>query len=524
MREGRTQLASLDFKINGPVFERWWGGPIGVAAGAEMRWEDYRDYRPPYAGLNPPDAPFNGNPNDPTNLFFGPTENDFLAVSPNVNLYKSRSIAAVFAETLVPIVGKTNRLPLVRALEVSVAGRGERFSDFGGTVKPKFGLSYRPTDWMLFRGTLASSFRAPNLVQINTTPLQRSGNTYNDVYRFEVTALNRDSVANPVVFRQGSATLRPESSRSRTAGLAVTVPFYRALSFTVDYWRISQRDVIDDVSGTAQLIRDEELLDAAVQRALAAGTAIGRIDLGSGTASYVGNPKVVRNSLTPDDVERFNAFNATRPPSQQRAPVGSVRSIVTDYVNLAGREVEGYDFAAELRLPRTRFGQLTLRGDASYLTKFLTEDEPGAAKVSTINRDGRARYRGGFGGTYRHERWTAGWFANYYGKYVDTSTATTVQVYEALGRPSYISVYNDSGGVRRYRYLVSSYMVHNTYLNYAFPRRRESLLLSNLSLRLGVNNVFDTEPPVADEDFGYRRGAGTNARGRAYYAQLTKRF
>ncbi len=524
VREGRTQLAIWDFKLNGSILDRWRGGAVGVAAGAEMRWEDYRDYRPPYAGLNPKDAPFNGNPNDPTNLFFGPTENDFLGVSPNVNLYSARSIAALFAETLIPIVGKTNRQPLIRALEVSVAGRAERFSDFGETVKPKFGLSYRPTDWMLFRGTLASSFRAPNLVQTNTTPVQRSGSTFNDPYRFEVTALNRDSVVNPVLFRQGSDSLVPESSRSRTMGLAVTLPFYRPLSFTVDYWRISQKDVIDDVTGTAQLIRDEELLDAAVRRALAAGTPINRIDLGGGTANYAGNPQVVRNSVTPDDIDRFNAFNATRPPAQQRVPVGSVRSIVTDYVNLAGREVEGYDVAVELRLPRTRFGQLTLRGDASYLTLFQTEDEPGAPKVSSINRDGRSRYRGSMGGTYRHERWTAGWFANYYGKYVDTSTATTLAVYEALGRPSYISVYDDSGGVRRYRYLVSSYMVHNAYVNYAFPRLRERFLLSNLSVRLGVNNVFDTEPPLADEDVGYRRGAGTNARGRAFYAQLTKRF
>jgi outer membrane receptor protein involved in Fe transport len=524
VREGRTQIASWDAKVNGSLFERWWGGPIGLAFGGEMRWEDYRDYRPPYAGVNPADAPFNGNLSDPTNLFFGPAENDFLAVSPNVNLYKSRTIAAVFAETLVPIVGRHNRKPFARSLDLTIAARGEHFSDFGDTVKPKFGLSYRPTDWILFRGTLASSFRAPNLVQINTTPLQRSGNTFNDPYRSEVTGLNRDSNADPVLFRQGSATLKPESSRSKTAGIAISLPFYRDLTFTVDYWRISQRDVIDDVTGTTQLIRDEELLDAAVQRALAAGTPVNQINLGSGTDAYAGNPKVVRNAVTPADLADYQAYNATRPAAQQRAPVGSVRSIVTDYVNLAGREVEGLDFGVELRLPKHRFGQTTLRGDASYLTKFDTEDEPGAPIVNGINRDGRTRVRGSVGATHRFERWTAGWFANYYGPYVDTGTATTVEIYEVLGRPSYISSYVDSGGVRRYRYLVASHILHNTYINYAFPRRRDNRWLSNLSVRAGINNVFDVEPPLADEDSGYRRGAGTNPRGRAFYSQITKRF
>ncbi|MBL9211214.1 MAG: TonB-dependent receptor [Opitutaceae bacterium] len=523
VREGRTQLATWDLRVSGSVLDRFWGGAIGVAAGAEFRWEDYRDWRPPYAGLNPPNAPFNGNASDPTNLFFGPVENDFIAISPNVNLYASRTVASVFGEVLVPVVGRANRNRFARSLELTVAGRMERFSDFGSTAKPKFGVNYRPNDWLLFRATSAASFRAPNLVQSNPTPLQRSGNTYNDPYRSEVTGLNVDSNAVPVVFRQGNASLRPENSRSFTAGIAVSAPFYRDLTITVDYWSINLKDVIDDVTGTTQLIRDEELLDGAVQKAVAAGTPVSQVNLGSGTTSYAGNPKVVRNAVTPADTAAYAAYNATRPASQQRAPVGSVRSLVTDYVNLAGREVQGLDFGVEFRLPRTRFGQVTLRGDASYLIQSDTEDEPGAPKVNNINRDGRTRVRGNLGATWRLERWSAGWFTNYYGKYVDTGTATTKEIYDVLGQPGYISVYDDSGGVRRYRYLVSSYTTHNAYLNYAFPRRRGSNL-SNLSLRVGVNNVFDEEPPLADEDFGYRRGAGTNARGRAFYGQITKRF
>lgn len=523
VREGRTQLASWDLRVSGSVLDRFWGGAIGVAAGAEFRWENYRDWRPPYAGLNPPDAPYNGNPNDPTNLFFGPNENDFIALSPNVNLYASRTIASAFGEVLIPIVGRVNRNRFARALELTVAGRAERFSDFGSTAKPKFGLNYRPNDWAMLRATAASSFRAPNLVQSNPTPLQRSGNTYNDPYRSEVTGLNVDSNAVPVVLRQGNASLRPETSRSFTTGVVVSAPFYRDLTITVDYWRIHQKGVIDDVTGTTQLIRDEELLDGAVQKALAAGTPLSQVNLGSGTSSYAGNPKVVRNAVTPADQAAYNAYNAGRPAAQQRAPVGSVRSVVTDYVNLAGREVEGLDFGVEFRLPKTRVGQVTLRGDASYLLKSETEDSPGAPKVNNINRDGRTRVRGNLGATWRLERWTAGWFTNYYGKYVDTGTATTREVYDALGQPGYISVYDDSGGVRRYRYLVSSYTTHNAYLNYAFPRRRGSAV-SNLSLRLGVNNVMDEEPPLADEDFGYRRGAGTNARGRTFYGQISKRF
>lgn len=524
VRKGRTELASWDIKANGSVFDGFWGGPIGVAVGGEFRWENYKDFRPLYHGLNPADAPYNGNANDPTNLFFGPTENDFVALSPNINLYAARTVASAFSEVLVPIVGKNNRKTLLRSLEFSVAGRIDRYSDFGRAAKPKFGVSYRPTDWILFRGTAASSFRAPNLVQTNPKPLQRSGDTYSDPYRYEVTGLNIDNTSQPVVLRQGNAALRPESARSITAGIALTMPFYRDLTFTVDYWRIKQRDVIDDVTATTQLLRDEELLDGAVKKALAAGTPIGQINLGSGTAAYAGNPKVTRAGLTTADITAFNAWNASHPAAQQRAPVGQVRSVVTDYINLAGREVQGLDYGFELRLPRSqRFGQFAIRGDAAYLLQFDTEDEPGAAKVDSINRDGRTRFRGNLGVNWRRGRWSAGWFTTYYGTYVDTGASTTKEVYEALGKPEYISMYQDSGGVMRYRYLVTASVNHNANLGYTIGRVRNSLF-SNTSIRVGINNVMDAEPPVADEDSGYRRGAATNPRGRSFYAQVSKRF
>ena len=106
---------------------------------------------------------------------------------------------------------------------------------------------------------------------------------------------------------------------------------------------------------------------------------------------------------------------------------------------------------------------------------------------------------------------------------MDTGASTTREIYEALGRPEYISSYVDSGGVRRYRYLVTAYATHSAYLNYAFTGRRDSLL-ADTTLRFRVNNLFDAEPPLADEDSGYRRGAGTNPRGRVFEAQVSKRF
>ena len=43
-------------------------------------------------------------------------------------------------------------------------------------------------------------------------------------------------------------------------------------------------------------------------------------------------------------------------------------------------------------------------------------------------------------------------------------------------------------------------------------------------LEFGVKETLLAEPPLADEDSGYRRGAGTNPRGRVFEAQVSKRF
>lgn len=153
-----------------------------------------------------------------------------------------------------------------------------------------------------------------------------------------------------------------------------------------------------------------------------------------------------------------------------------------------------------------------------------TEDSPGAPMVNNINRDGRTRFRGNFGATWRKDRWTLGWFTTYYGTYVDTGASTTKEIYDVLGQPEYISVYDDSGGVRRYRYLVSAFASHSAYVNYAIPRQRRGGLLSGVALRFGVTNLADIEPPLADEAFGYRRGAGTTAKVRTFYPQLSKGF
>ena len=50
---------------------------------------------------------------------------------------------------------------------MQLALRHEDASDFESNTVGKLALGYRPTDWLLVRGSTSTSFRAPNIIQIN---------------------------------------------------------------------------------------------------------------------------------------------------------------------------------------------------------------------------------------------------------------------------------------------------------------------------------------------------------------------
>ena len=65
--------------------------------------------------------------------------------------------------------------------------------------------------------------------------------------------------------------------------------------------------------------------------------------------------------------------------------------------------------------------------------------------------------------------------------------------------------------------------MHNTSLTHRFDRSSAPRWLHGVSVRFAVNNLFDVDPPIADETNGYAAGTA-NIRGRQFVLDLTKRF
>ncbi len=513
IREGTTQLRSLDARAGGNVVELWAGNTLGAAFGGEYRYESYVDTRPPYAGLNPPGSGLD------------PTSNDFLGFSPNSDTYGQRSVAAAYAEVVAPIVGNGNRLPLVESLEVSASVRYENYTDFGETTKPKYGFSWRLLPSVLVRGSYNEGFHAPNLAQLFTGTLIRTVTGSTDSYRSPVTGLTTDGASNRRSIGAGNPDLRPEESRGKSAGIVIDAPLLKGLSVGVDYWEIRQRNVI---ASSGSIADDNAALQAATQAALAAGQSISQIDLGSGTAGYQGDGAIVRLPVTQADRDFFATYNATRAPANQRAVVGAIDYIRTTYFNRSEQFVNGFDFDITYRLPRHALGRFVFSTNWTYLNDFHTYASNGAPRTelrwtNATNVGGATpKWRGNATVSWRRDNWGAGLSAYYIGNYSDTGATTSQATYESLGSPAYIKpVFNN--GTNSYRYIIEDTVSCNAHVSYRF--RNDNRWIDNTTIRLGVVNLTDAKPPLTSDSRGYEPGVyNLMARGRTYSLQVTKAF
>lgn len=509
--DGFSSLGSIDLRAGGELY-RLWAGPISASLGGEWRKEAYIERREPFSGLNP------------TSSGLDPNDNDFLTASAKPDAVGDRTVASAYAETVIPLVAPSNNVPLVSSLEVTGSARFEHYSDFGNTTRPKVGLNWKPYRGAMIRSSFNEGFSAPNLATLYA-PLQftvdsQPGQT--DLYRNPYTS------EGPYVqkqFTSGNASLKPTTSIGKTIGLVLEVPKVKGLTLTADYWQIAQANVINTLSVTQVLTNDAALLNAYTASQLAAGKTASQIDLGSGTAAYKGSPDVVRNPVTAADQALFNAYNASRPANAQAAVAGTIASRAAKFVNLADAYVSGWDMSLNYMLPKMEVGQFNVSTDWSYLIRsYLKKNIPNAPAITTerMNFDGTTRWRGSASVSWRKGNWSAGTSAYYTGRYSDTAS-TTAALYTSLGTPNYLSkTFTDNAYA--YRYVIHDNVTFNAFTGYRFGAN-SGKWLSRSSVKVGVVNLLDRNPPLTSGSFGYSSSvAGTQVMGRTWTIELSRQF
>ena len=76
----------------------------------------------------------------------------------------------------------------------------------------------------------------------------------------------------------------------------------------------------------------------------------------------------------------------------------------------------------------------------------------------------------------------------------------TTQQYLDLGAPKYLAPFFTNGAYS-YRYVVHDSKTYNVFVSYRIESARR--WLNGTSVRFGVNNLFDAEPPLSSDSRGY---------------------
>lgn len=469
-RISRTSLALADFKVSKKDLFRLPGGDVGIAAGVEWRRETYKDDR---------DDRLDGKVKY-VNSVTGVTYNtDVMGASGAPDVSGRRSITSAFFELAVPIVSPEMNIPFVEEISLQIAARDEDYSDFGNVLKPKGAIYWKVGGGFALRGSVSQSFRAPNLPQFYSDGSTVS-NTRADwaACRINTPTATTCPTASTIEVRSGNKDLRPEEADNATIGFVYQPTFipreFGDLTLTTDFWSIREKNIIGILGGANQIAYDYYL----------------RLNGSS-------NPNVVRDAPVGS------------------ATVGNIAYINDTYQNLQPRMVQGVDFSLDYDLDDTPWGDF---GVAVNVAKLLKYDQspspiealliqaiaagqlPGLSVASAGNQiklDGFPEFRGTASFSWRKDGWGAGAFVSYVGEVYDTGPS------QVNGR----------------FFPVKAWTTVSLYAQHAF----KDGMFDGSTVRVGVRNVFDKDPPVTSSNFGYL-GALHNATGRYGYLNLSKQF
>lgn len=493
-RESDSELALIDYKLTKNDLFSLPGGDIGFAFGVEARYEGYEEDR---------DARLDGTITFTDAVTGEVSQTDVYGTSPTPDSSGSRNVYAAFTEFSVPLVSPDMNIPLVNTLDLQLAARIEDYSDFGSSgVKPRVAAAWKPFEFVKFRGAWSEGFRAPNLIVVNEG-VDRS-NAREDAYFCEAGVRNGTfaTFGDCTGFTEGRTERRsvaddigPEDDTNVTYGVVLeprglegVFSVLNPMTITVDFWDIERENVVG-VFGAANHIALDYLL---------------RLQGSS-------NPNVVRDDPDDDDIAYFGAAGLD--------PAGDILFIRDTYDNNENIDVEGIDFAIYYDLDDTPLGDFGLKVNATKLEKYFINLSPGAQQIadavesglisdeitvaqegSIILQNGQPEWQAGASLTWRHPSgFGAGLRTSYIDEFIDTGAGLNPD-----GDP----------------FIVEDWTTTNMYLQYDFGRDGP---LDGLRLRLGANNVFDQEPPLADETNGYD-AAYHSIRGRQIYVDLRKEF
>jgi outer membrane receptor protein involved in Fe transport len=307
-------------------------------------------------------------------------------------IHHSRTIAAAFAEARIPLFGEANARPGLRRLDLSLAGRVERYPDFGTTANPKFGLNWSPFEGLAIRGTYGTSFRAPNLAQLR------------DRVGVATTSLVNANGASVLILYLGGGNpdLEPERARSWTVGADFEPLALPGLRLNGTFFRTTFDQRIDRPAA-------RDLRNALINPDL---------------ASFV---RFVSPANNPPDREYVTSLVENFAGSGATFPVDRIAAVVdARYVNTASTDVRGIDMTVGYTAQRGA-NTFSLDANATYLLAWRQRTTPTSAVINQRNLSGQpVDLRGRLTAAWRRGRFDALVGLNYVNRYRNAVTGARI--------------------------------------------------------------------------------------------------
>jgi outer membrane receptor protein involved in Fe transport len=414
-----------------------------------------------------------------------PLVSDVLNSSPTGDVSGEHRVKSIFTELQIPIAATAN---------AQIALRYEDSTDVESAMVGKFAVGWNITDWLLFRGSVSTAYRAPNIIQVNEKIVVRTG-TRNDYSFYRLQQANGISTSSSTLDSRysmqrqasGAENLKSEESDNTSVGFVITP--VDGLVITADYWTIEKENTIGLFGRNNHTVNDMMLR-------WANGT--------NNCDTFVGNPAVVREAPDSGDIE--DGYFATAGV----CPFGVIKYVADEYLNLATRTIEGYDIGIYYDVD-TDFGDFGIRYIGSYIDKFeqvpggefsaMATQQASGAIPADIPIDGFGDLLGTNGNYDEKHRLRLSWNKGPWG--------TTLT---GLRKGSfYQSSLTLSDGTR---FVIPSMTVMDLTVDYRF-----NLKNSAARIRFAVKNLADERAPTADRYYGFFADAHQDL-GRNFYVDF----
>jgi len=362
-----------------------------------------------------------------------------------VDRKKDREVKSVFGELNVPLMGGGSGLG---ELSVSLSGRYDHYSDFGGTFNPKIGVNFAPVDWLKLRGNWGTAFQAAG-ISLLADPAP-SFNITSQLVRpnakagLPITATR----TNVITFSGADLPVDPQKAKTWSLGFDIKPPVLEGFSAGLTYYSLDFKDIIS----TPSLVSPRLYIDY-----------LDRIvTYDAGDAAL----KAFFDQL----VASGGTGGAQALASLPNGDFSSVYSIADGRSsNFTRILTTGLDFYARMR-QETGFGDVFADVSGNYILTFKQQASAAAPIVSTLELDTtKLRMQTTLGTNVGNLLAQVVW--NHSQGYNITPTATNLQQSH-----------------------VDSFNVFNLFLQYKVPG--ESRIAKDLTLSLNVDNLFDQDPPL----------------------------